>query len=126
MIFIGLDTKGLDMAELWELSAYQLSYETYDSQARLYTTEYEPYTYEDLPDNKEHTVLEGETWEDIASKYWAPIFQAATLWRFIADFQPSAVIDPFIKLKAGDVVVVPSRNTLYTKILDPDRRKIVD
>lgn len=114
------------MAELWNFSAYQLSYETYDSKARLFTTEYEPYPYEDLPDNMEHTVMEGETWDDIANAYWSPIFQAGALWRFIADFQPTPVIDPFLKLQANTVVVVPSRNTLYTKILDLDRRRIVD
>ncbi len=114
------------MAELWELSAYQLSYETYDIDANLYTAEYEPFTYQDLPDNIEHTVLEGETWDDIANRYWSPIFQAGALWRFVADFQPSAVTDPYIKLQAGAIIVVPSRNTLYTKILDPDRRRIVD
>ena len=114
------------MATLWELSAYQLCQERYDSRARLYTTEYEPFAYEDLPDNIEHTVMEGETWDSIAHKYWAPIFQAGALWRYIADFQPTPVIDPFIKLKANQVIVVPSRNTLYTKILDSDRRFIVD
>ena len=114
------------MAELWELSPYQLCYETYDSRAYLYTTEYEPYPYEDLPDNIEHEVVEGQTWDEIAHLYWAPIFQAGALWRYIADFQPTPVTDPFIKLKAGATVVVPSRNTLYTKILDPERRRIID
>jgi len=114
------------MAVLWELSPYQLCYETYDARARLYTTDYEPYPYEDLPDNIEHIVVEGETWDDIAHTYWSPIFQAGALWRYIADFQPDPVTDPFITLKAGVTVVVPSRNTLYTKILDPDRRRIVD
>lgn len=114
------------MATLWTLSAYQLCRERYDSSGRLYMTEYEPYTYESLPDNIEHTVVDGDTWDSIAHKYWAPIFQAGALWRYVADFQPESVTDPFIKLKPGQVVIVPSRNTLYTKILNTDRRFIVD
>jgi hypothetical protein len=114
------------MAVLWEFSAYQLCYETHDPRGRLYTTEYEPFTYEVLPDNIEHVVTEGDTWDSIAAKYWAPIFQAGALWRFIADFQPGPVVDPFITLKEGTIIVVPSRNTLFTKILDADRRLIVD
>ncbi len=113
------------MAVLWEYSRYKLSVERHDSLARLYTTEYEPFEYQDLPDNIEHTVMDGDTWHSIAEKYWLPIFEANNLWMFIADFQPTAVVDPFITLKAGVVVVVPSRNTLFTKILNADRRSIV-
>ena len=113
------------MATLWEYSAYQFSVERYDDDARQYTTEYEPFSYQDLPDNIEHTVMDGDTWHSIAEKYWLPIFEANNLWIFIADFQPTTVIDPFITLKAGAIVVVPSRNTLFTRILIPDRRTIV-
>lgn len=114
------------MATLWIYSAYQLCRERYDSRGNLYTTEYEPYTYEELPDNIEHTVMDGDTWDSIAHKYWSPIYQAGALWRFIIDFQPTHVIDPFIKLKPGQIIVVPSRNTLLTKILSSNRRFIVD
>jgi len=113
------------MAELWEHSHYQFSVERYDERARLYTTEYEPFIYQDLPDNIEHEVSDGDTWHSIAHKYWMPIFEAMNLWRYIADFQPTPVIDPFITLKAGTIIVVPSRNTLFTKILSEDRRNIV-
>jgi len=114
------------MATLTIYSPYQLCKEQYDPRGYLYTTEYEPYPYQDLDDNIEHTVKEGEKWEDIAAFWYAPIFQANTLWRYIADFQPEPVIDPFIKLKAGQIIVVPSKNTLFTKILDPERRFIID
>ncbi len=111
------------MAEVTRHSLYVNSWEVEDDDGFRYTTEVEPYPYEKLPDNIEHICVEGDTWHSIASKYWSPIPQAGTYSRAIADFQPDPILDPFIKLQRGQKIIVPSRITFESKILDPERRR---
>lgn len=105
------------MADITRYSVYRNSIERYDEDGNLYTTDAEPFLYVDLPDNIEHIVSEGDTWWGIAHRYWHPIFQAASYWRFVSEFQPEPVTDPFVKPSKGTIVYVPSRSTLESRIL---------
>jgi len=105
------------MAEITRYSVYRNSLERTDEDGNLYTTDAEPFLYVDLPDNSEHIVSDGEQWWDIAHIYWHPIPQAKSYWRFIAEFQPEPVTDPFIPPKKGTTVYVPSKDTFEKKIL---------
>lgn len=109
------------MAEITPYSVYRNSFEREDAEGNQYTTDAEPFLYDDLPDNIEHTVDDGQTWGDIAHLYWHPIPQAKSYWRYIIEFQPEPFTDPFVPPAPGAVVIVPSRNTLETKILQRGR-----
>lgn len=111
------------MAELDRYSPYRYSYELEDEDGNMYTTEMEPYEYENLPDNIPHKCIDGDTWYNIAGKYWSTLPDSGALGRLIADFQPEPVVDPYIKLKPGQIVIVPSLNTLQTRIFNPDRQQ---
>lgn len=105
------------MAEISRYSIYRNSFEREDEDGYRYTTDAEIFLFEELPDNIEHVVEDGQSWGDIAYMYWKPIPQAKSYWRALAEFQPEPVTDPFIPPKAGTIVYVPSRLTFETKIL---------
>lgn len=111
------------MAKISRYSLYRHSLEMTDPRGNLITTEYEPYRYRYLRDNITHVVVEGETLMQIAFLYWGTLPDPGSLYRVIADFQPEPIVDPFLKLAGGSKIIVPSENTLLTKILDPDRRR---
>ena len=82
-----------------------------------------PYSYRPHPENTLHTVIAGDTWASLAFRYYPyvgvsyPNYSPARLYRFLAMFQPTPAIDPFIMLRPGTVVVIPSTTLLSTEIL---------
>ncbi len=92
---------------------------------RRMLTEREPYRYRPLPDNRVHRVADGETWFDLAGRYFAPLPRACGYWWAIVDFQPEPVVDPTLALETGSVVVVPSTRVLTEVILGESRRREV-
>ena len=95
-----------------------------DSQDRLFLTSRVPYRFSDLRDNISHTVDQGDTLHNIASRYYAPFTRPAGLWWVIADFQPRPVHDPTVRLTPGSVVIIPSLRTIQEEIFNEDRRNL--
>jgi hypothetical protein len=103
-------------------SRYQFCLGVYDEEGRLFLTEREPYRYVDHPDNRIHTVVEGDTLFTLAGKYFAPLPRACGYWWVIADFQIDPIHDPTLKLRAGARLVIPSIRTLNDEVLSDSRR----
>lgn len=91
---------------------------------RLFLSDRTPFRYLDLPDNRVHTVREGDTLPRLAARYFAPLgelpeISAATLWWVLADFQPTPIHDPTIQLVRGEKLIIPSVRTVQERILQP-------
>lgn len=63
------------------------------------------------PDNRAHTVREGDTLWGLAYEYLG----SAEFWWVIADF--NRIMDPWQPLEPGQVLVIPSERTLREEIL---------
>jgi hypothetical protein len=121
------------MATLNIYSPYRYSTEQADADGIHFTSEREPFTYEDLADNNPHRVVDGDTWHSLAYDYFHPITipneqgveidVSSQLGWIIRDFQPVPVLDPYIKLVAGELIIIPSRRTVLNKVFDSDRRR---
>ena len=95
-----------------------------DDEGRLYLTEREPFRYQPFPDNRMHTVVEGDTLFNLAGRYFAPLERACGYWWVIADFQPeeSFQVDPTLRLRPGAEVVIPPTR-LITDVLPSEMRR---
>lgn len=89
---------------------------------RRYLTARAPFRYRDLPDNRTHVVVEGDTLQTVAARYFADMTRPAGLWWVVADFQPDPVFDPTIRLGVGRVLVIPSLRTVIDLIFAEGRR----
>jgi len=103
-------------------SRYQFCQGVYDENEHLYLTDREPYRYVDHPDNRVHMFVEGDTLFSLAGKYFAPLPRACGYWWVIADFQPSPIHDPTIRLKVGTRIIIPSLRVLDTEVLSGSTR----
>lgn len=88
-------------------------------------SEREPFRYQHLNDNRQHTVAEGETLWSLAGHYFAGLPRPSSLWWIIADFQPVPIDDPTIALEVGSIIVVPSERTVVESIFSETRRNEV-
>ena len=91
---------------------------------RLFLSDRVPFPYTDLPDNRVHTVTQGDTLHRLAARYFSslgelPILSAATLWWVIADFQPTPIHDPTLSLVPGEQLIIPSVRTVQERVLQP-------
>lgn len=89
----------------------------------------EKFTFREIDDNRFHVVKEGDTLHNLASRFYAPLsgangvdFSPSQLWWVIADFQPTPIHDPTIKLSVGSTIVVPSLRTVREKIFNTVER----
>ncbi len=91
---------------------------------KRYLTEREPFRYHSFSDNRIHTVVEGDTWFNLAGRYFAPLERACGYWWVIADFQPEEVyeVDPTLQLQNGVQIIIPPVR-LITDILPRQRRQ---
>lgn len=94
-----------------------------DVGGNLFLTERVPYRYRSLNDNIVHSVVDGDTLDSIAAKYYSSLDNGDQFWWVIADFQPDPIIDPTRSLQSGTNIVVPSIRTLVETILSEDRRE---
>jgi len=91
-----------------------------DELDRMYLTDREPYGFVAHPDNREHTVVLGDTLFSVAGQYFAPLPRACGYWWAIADFQPEPIVDPTLDLTVGSSLTIPSTRVLTDVILrDP-------
>jgi len=88
-----------------------------DDDGRPYLTDREPFGYRDLPDNRKHVVVEGDTFWSLADRYFDPLPRACGLFWILCDFQPEPVLDPTRALEIGRVVIIPSLRTVTELIL---------
>lgn len=109
------------MASVGAFSRYRWCEIHTDEAGRRYLGERPRFGFRDLPDNRLHTVREGERLWHVAQLCFAGMPLAGDLWWVIADFQPEPILDPTIELEAGAVLVVPSRRTVESLILATDR-----
>lgn len=102
-------------------SRYRFTRGLTDSEGRLYLTARAPYRFRNLPDNRFHTVLQGERLHYLAERYFSPTPDSAQLWWIIADFQPQPVLDPTLELTPGRILAIPSLKTVIEEIFNPAR-----
>jgi len=89
----------------------------------LYLDEREPFPYRNEPDNSYHTVRDGDTLWGLAHLYFKGMRRPAGLWWVIAEFQPTPIIDPTIRLQAGETIIIPSQRLVKTEVFNEDRRR---
>lgn len=98
-------------------SRYAYCYGVRDEAGRMYLTEREPYRYRAHADNRQHTVVHGDTLWGLAGRYFAPLERACGYWWAIADFQPVPIVDPTLALEVGRTLHIPSTRVLTEIIL---------
>ncbi len=104
------------------LSTYRFCELLTDEDANVqYFSEPVPFVYVEREDTIEHVVVEGDTWETIASTYYRSLPNAPQLWRIVAEFQPVIPLDATLP-PVGLVVYVPSVRTVLEEIFSESRR----
>jgi Tfp pilus assembly protein FimV len=103
------------------LSRYSLSLAIKDDQGRTFLTDPDPFRYQDLSDNKYHTVIAGDTLWELAARAFPNISESQHLWPIVAWFQPQPIHDPTLALEPGREMVFPSERTVLEKIFNPER-----
>jgi hypothetical protein len=100
---------------------YNLIYE--DTEGRQYLDEREPFRYRDDPDNRFHTVVDGDTWWGLAGIYFAGMPRACGLYWLLCEYQPQPVIDATIALKIGATIVIPPMRLVRMEVFNPEQRR---
>ena len=104
-------------------SRYTFCTAVQDDAGRWQLTEREPFGFVAFPDNRVHTVVQGDTLFALAGRYFAPLPRACGYWWVIADYQEDGPIDPTIELEVGRILSIPSLRTLTDVILGESRRR---
>jgi nucleoid-associated protein YgaU len=79
-----------------------------DDAGRVVLTERTPFAFVERADNREHTVLPGDTLAALADTYFDPWPRACGYWWAIAEFQREPIVDPTRPLEVGRVLAIPS------------------
>lgn len=108
---------------MFPLSRYKYCLVYTDDSDRQYLDEREPFRFTDEADNRFHPVTDGDTLWGLAHRYFPGFKRRAGLWWVIAEFQPTPIVDPTIRLKPGEVIVIPSERIVRTKLFSEDRRR---
>lgn len=103
------------------LSRHLLCTTLVDAEGRLFLSDRARYLYRELPDNRYHVVAEGDTLHGLAATYYEGIERPAGLFWVIADFQPTPIHDPTVRLDVGRTLVIPSLRVVMEEILNPSR-----
>ncbi len=93
-----------------------------DANGNVFLSERVPFRYVKAPDNRTHTVVEGDTLFHLAHTYFAPLVRPSQYFWVIADFQPEPILDASLKLDNGRILIVPSVRMLVEEILNESRR----
>lgn len=85
--------------------------------------EREPFRFRELPDNRLHRAVEGDSLFTLAARFFPNFDRPAGLWWVIADFQPQPVLDPTVRLRPGALVVIPSERVVREDVFSEARRR---
>ena len=85
-------------------------------------SEREFFLYQDLPDNRYHPVVTGDTLFNLAERAFPSFPRACGLFWVIADFQPERIQDATLALIVGTVLIIPSERVVRELIFDESRR----
>lgn len=108
---------------MFPFSRYQYCKELEDADGNRYLDEREPFRYRDSSDNRYHLVKDGDTLWGLAHLYFQGFPRPCGLWWLLAEYQPSPVVDPTIRLQQGDVIIVPSLRMVRMSVFSSDRRR---
>ena len=90
---------------------------------RMYLTDIQPFTYEELTDTTTHVVIGEQRIEDVAAIHYQVYGEEACLLaQVLALFQPEPLLDPTVPLVAGSTVFVPSLRVIEERVFSEDRR----
>lgn len=102
----------------FDLSPYKFSDVARDSDGNAYLEDREPFNYQDREDNISHVVIDGDTLQSLAQYYyWYLDRDAGDLWWVIADYQPTPIINPFVPLQPGRLIVIPAPEFVSSEIM---------
>lgn len=104
-------------------SRYQYCKEVEDASGDRFLDEREPFRYEAETDNRYHQVRDGDTLWGLAHVYFAGFPSACNLWWVIAEFQPTPIVDPTLRLQPGEVLVIPSARKVRLSVFNADQRR---
>lgn len=104
-------------------SRYRYCTEYQDDDGNYYLDEREPFRYQDVSDNRFHTVIDGDTWWGLAHLYFSGYTRQCGLWWLLCEYQPTPVIDPTLRLEPGDVIVIPPMRMVRMEVFSSERRK---
>jgi hypothetical protein len=87
-------------------------------------TDREPFEFRELQDTRRIKVQERDTLFGFAAFYFnVPSFERPSdLWWVIADFQPTPIFDPTIKLTPGSTIHIPSIRVVLEEVFSEKRR----
>ncbi len=88
-----------------------------------------PYRFRELPDNRVHIGVEGQSIHDIAQIFYGGTYgerRSRDMFWIICDFQPQPILDCTLTVKAGQHIIVPSPTTIEAYISDPEREPEFD
>lgn len=97
-----------------------------DDAGRIFLDDREPFGYVERTDNIVHTAAMGDTWFNLALRYYRDIsLRADGLWWVICDFQPQPVVDPTLAIPPGTKVYLPSPLVVQSEVLGVVREESV-
>lgn len=97
-----------------------------DTAGRIFLADREPFVYAERTDNIVHTAVMGDTWFNLAQRYYRDIsLRASGLWWVLCDFQPQPVVDPTLAIPPGSKVYLPSPLVVQSEVLGVVREESV-
>lgn len=92
-----------------------------DTADRLVLLKRTPFRFEDREDNIHHEAGTGERWWHIAERYYTKVAaRACGLWWVVADYQPTPIVDPTLKIRPGTIIICPAPVVVQSEILGID------
>jgi hypothetical protein len=98
-------------------SRYRLSQVIRKSDGTLYLTERSTLSFANVEGVITHKVIEGDTLENLAERYYQGLVSASSYWWAIADFQPDPIADNTVGLTPGSFVMIPPSNLIQDVLL---------
>jgi hypothetical protein len=89
----------------------------------LRLTDRERFGFRSYADNRTHVVIQGETLQQLAGRYFRGLPRPSGLWWVIADYQPAPIQDPTLALQPGTVLIIPSVRTVQEKVFASARQE---
>jgi hypothetical protein len=107
---------------LLDLSRHHFCELQADEDGKLFLDARKPFRFQVFSDTVVHIVGQGETLFNLAGFYYSQRERPAGLWWVIADFQPTPIHDPTIRLTPGQILYIPSLRVIFGEIFSESRR----